>query len=137
MSLTLSDAVRSFILADATLAAKLGNAVYPSTLQQNTNDCNAVTKIISAPSWSKLDGATDQARTRIEVTFWCKSNRDSEILANRLRNIVKGFNGVMGSGGVAMAVFATAGPRSLYNPDNRFYGAQLDIIAIVDLSTAA
>lgn len=137
MALTLSEAIRGFIIGDATLATKVGTAVYPMTLPQGPPDCAAVVRIISSASWRKLDGATDQAQTRIEVTFWCKSYRDSEVLANRLRIIVKGFNGIMGTGGVALAVFQTMGPRSLFNPDNRFYGSQIDIMAIVDLSTAS
>lgn len=137
MSLTLSEAIRVFILADGTLAAKLGTAVYPDVVPQSPPDCVAVTRVVSNVSWQKLDGATDQCATRIEVTFWCKVNRDAEVLCNRLRTIAKGFNGTMGASGIDLAVHQTMTRSIAQHPVNRYYGHQLDILAIVDMSTAA
>lgn len=135
--MTLTSAIRAFILADGTLAAKVGTAVYPSTSPQSPPSNYAVTKIITTMSWKKLDGATDQAMIRVEVTFWSTLADDAEAMANRLRSIVKSFNGIMGSGGVDMAVYQTLGPRSLFNDETRFFGSQLDILAIADMSTAS
>jgi hypothetical protein len=136
--MTVTAALKAYIIADTTLAAKVGSAVYPATSPQNPPDNFAVTKIISSPSEATLLGATDQVSMRVEVTFWSKLNEDAEKLANRFRTIVSKFNGVMGgTGGVTVAVSRTHGPRGLYNPETRFYGSQVDIMATVDLSTAS
>ena len=136
MALTITEAIRGYILADTTLAAKV-TEVFPSIAQEGVAANYAVTKIVSGVSWSKLDGATDQVAMRIEVTFWCKLHKDAELCANRWRAITKGFNGLMGSGGPQIAVVATYGPRDLFNPDTRFYGCQQDTMATVDMSTVA
>lgn len=136
MPSTLTQAVRAFIIADATLAAKVHTAVYPASLPQSPPDNAAVIKIVSNPSFKTLLGATDQTNVRIEVTFWCKLYDDSEILANRLRTIAAPVTNSAWSG-VSISVFQTYGPRTVYNPETRYFGSQLDIMATVDMSTAA
>lgn len=139
MALTLTEAVRAFIIADGTLAAKVGSSTYPAIVPQGFTGSNAaVIKVVSNMAFMTLAGATDTSNVRIEVTFWSKLFHDAEVSANRLRTLIAGFNGTMGSGGVRMSVFNTAGPRTIpVDPDTRFYGCQLDIMATVDMSTAA
>lgn len=137
MSLTLTEAMRGFILADPTLASKVNQAVYPSVLSSNPPDNAAVIKLITNNAWSSMDGATDQTDARIEVTFWSKIQGDAERSANRFRSIVKSFNGTMGTGGIKMTVYKTMGPRTLFSDDAKFHGCQVDVLAIVDMGTAA
>lgn len=139
MALTLTEAVRAFIIADGTLAAKVANSTFPVVIPEDFVGSNAaVIKIVSNPSFRTLQGATSATNARIEVTFRCKLAHDAEVLANRLRAIAAGFIGTMGSGGVSVSVFELSGPRTIpVDPDTRFFGCQLDIMATVDMSTAA
>lgn len=140
MALTLTEAVRAYIIADGTLAAKVGNSTYPGIIPQGFTGADAaVIKIVTGPlSFMTLLGATDAANVRVEVTFWSKLYHDAEVSANRLRTIVAGFVGTMGTGGVKVSVFQTVGPRSAgVHPDSHYFGMQLDILATVDMSTAA
>lgn len=133
--MTITQAVINFIEADSTLAAKVAGRCYSGTLPQMPGACNAVVKVVSLPSWSSHDGATSAARGRIEVTFWCKLAADAESLALRFRSIVAQFNGSMS--GVAVAVFQTLGPRTVFHPDSRHYGFQVDFLATIDMATAS
>lgn len=135
--MTIGEAITAFIAADATLAAKV-TKVYPSTSPQTPPDVYAVYQVVTNVSESSHDGATDITSVRLRVTFWDKSNKECEGLCNRLRVIVKNFNGKMGGvAGVTFKTFKTYGPRDTFNPETRFYGQQLDILALVDMSTVS
>lgn len=137
--MTYSQGFVAFILADTVLAAKLdGQSVKISSLSQKPDTANnAVIRIVSNVSWSKLDGATSATTMRVEVTFWCASPGDAETLANRFREIASGLNGPLAASGPVFKTVQTHGPRATFNPESRFHGSQIDIIGNADMSTAS
>lgn len=134
--MTVEQAMSKYINDNATLAAKLGGRTYIGSAPQNPGDIYAVVKLITLPSWKNIFGAIPIGNGRIEVTFWAKKHGDCGSLAITFAMAIGQFNGLLG-GSVKAGVFQTHGPRTVFHADSRYHGSQVDVLATIDLSTAA
>lgn len=133
--MTITEAIRGYILGDATLAAKVPE-VYPGPPPEDVSLVgHAIVRIVSNPSFGDLDGASELSNMRIEVSFFCQLNGDAERSANRFRSLIATFHGTMGTLGVKLSVFQTMGPRTIHDQKTGYYGFQVDVLATVDQST--
>lgn len=143
--MTLYEGVRTAILANPSLAAKLATRVYPVFLPQNTDrDAQGrllpalVLRRISGSALGRLEGPSGWNRVRLELTWWDSNVAQSEQYINQIRSLLSSFSGTLGGvSGVKCGVYGFNGPRAVFDSKTREVGTQLDIMMLVDEDTVS
>lgn len=135
--MTIGEALVTFVLTDSVIATQIKNLYPAATIpQEPPNNYGSYRLMPSGSVGNSQQGPSNIQRMRIEVTFWGDLNSMMERLAVRLGMISQGVNGPL-SGGPTVCIYSFIGPRSVENPVTRDYGSQIDLMALVDLSTVS
>lgn len=97
-------ALRAFLLADAAIAARVADRVYPGKLPQGTVAESIVYNRISGAGDYAMDGLTGFAKHRLQIDAWSTTADGASSLADLIRDRIDGYRGPMGSGGNAVEV---------------------------------
>ena len=97
-------ALRAFLIADAPIAALVADRVYPNQIPQGVNATCVVYTRVSGRSGHYMGGRDGLAFTRFQIDAWAKDQDAAAALANRIKDRLDGFSGVMGEGDGAVTV---------------------------------
>jgi hypothetical protein len=90
-------ALRSFLLADASIAAAVGVRVYPIKLPQGTTAVSIVYNRISGGGDYHLQGLSGFAHHRFQIDAWASTANAATSLADLIRDRIDGYRGDMGT----------------------------------------
>jgi hypothetical protein len=94
--MTISEALRAFLLAQPSIAALVGTRIYPQVLPQKPAYPAITYAQVSGIRVRGLDGPTGRARPRIAVNSWGASHREMDAVASAVRAALDGYAGPMG-----------------------------------------
>lgn len=96
--ITITEAIRSYLLADVAIAAQVGGRVYPLKLPQPkagiTQYPAIVLSRISGIRFGHLRGGGSLARPRYQVDCWASTYQSAARLGNLCRRRIDGFAGI-------------------------------------------
>lgn len=121
----LSD-LRTFVLADGTVAGLVALRMYPSVLPQAPTLPAITYNTISAIRQNTMDGPDGLPSKRIQIDSWGSTFAQAVSLADAIRQRLDGYRGTMGSTEIK-GVFANT-ERQLYDPDPKLYRISMDFV---------
>ena len=116
--------IRTFLLADVTLAALIGTRLYPLILPQDPTVPAITFQWISGQRAHAADGAVGLASPRVQFDCWAETYLDVEATFEALRKRLDGFQGAAGTSRIQGAFFETE--RDSYDDKVRLYGRSVD-----------
>lgn len=117
--------VRTFLLADAAIAALVGTRVHPLNLPQKSTLPAVTVERIDTTRESTHDGPEGMQRARMRVSCWALTLLAARDLADKVRRRLHGFVGTMGAGTVVQASFMDSDSDD-FQSDPEMYVADLD-----------
>jgi hypothetical protein len=94
---TVIQGLRSYLLANASIAAIVGTKVYPLRLPQKVDlvppSCAIVLTLVDDIGEAHLRGPNALSRARIQVDCWAKQYDDAVALASFCRQRIDGYSG--------------------------------------------
>jgi len=135
---TLLECLQTFLMGDATLAAKLPGGLRPQIIPQGSNFPMATVKMISASGEQGTHdgGASPWVRMRLELTVWGTDFKTQEQTLLYMLGKFEPFNGYLGgSTNGRFAVTGLNGPRSIQDEATKLVGVQLDVLGMLNRST--
>lgn len=121
----LSD-LRTFLLADGTVAGLVATRIYPSVLPQAPTLPAITYSTISAVRDHTMAGPDGLPSKRIQIDAWGSTFAQVAALADAIRERLDGHLGAMGSTEVK-GVFAST-ERHLYESETKLYRVSMDYI---------
>ncbi len=97
MSYDIEGELRTFILADATVAGILGTSLYPDQVPSSASGDYCKYEIITDPFDTHHGGASALAHTQFQITGWSPTNARRRALKNALRVRLHGHQGDIGT----------------------------------------
>lgn len=94
--MTVEYAVRSLIIADATLLGLLGSRLYPAPLPEQPTYPALIYQQISDVNYSSHQGSSNLARTRLQLTIWGNSYDSVKVIRDNLKRVLRDFRGTVG-----------------------------------------
>lgn len=121
-------ALREFLLGDSNIVALVVARIYPIKMPQGTNVASIVYSRISGQSDYKMEGPTGLSRPRIQIDAWAPTADAAVTLANRVKDRIDGYSGVMGSGATSVTVQGVfmADERESYDDVVQMFGVSRD-----------
>jgi len=122
-------AVRRQLLDDPTVAAIVGDRIYPLTIPQG-EPLPVITYSVVATDEDNQEGDADTlARARVQLDCWATTYKQANDLARAVRLALPTTTGAIGSGtnrveGVSIIPIETG--RQLYEPDTGYYRVMLE-----------
>lgn len=121
----LSD-LRTFLLADGTIAGLVATRIYPSILPQSPTLPAITYSTVSASRQNTMDGPDGLPSKRIQIDAWSSSFAQAAALSNAIRVRIDGYRGAMG-GSTIKGVFADT-ERQLYDSEPKLHRMSSDFI---------
>lgn len=118
--------VRTYVLADATVAALVGSRMVARMLPQSPTLPALVFQRIDTRRQHDLDGADGLPRMRLQVTAWATLPLEAATVAQAVRTRLDGVKGVMGA--TTIGACLCVGERDIADPDPGRYGVALDFL---------
>ena len=120
-------ALRSFLLADSTLAIAVGGErIFPVVLPQGQREPSIVYNRISAIGDHTMQGTSGLARPRFQIDAWAATHNAADELARLIKEALDGYSGLMGTVTVQGAFFDTA--RDDYQADINMHRVSQDFL---------
>lgn len=121
-------ALREFLLGDSNISALVVARVYPIVLPQGVKQASVVYSRISGGGDYDMQSSTGYVRPRIQIAAWAPKADDAVTLANRVKDRIDGYSGVMGTGLAAVTVQGVfmADEREMYDDSVQMYGVMRD-----------
>lgn len=91
-------ALRSFLLADATVAGIVGTRIYPVKLPQGVSGTSLILNEISGQGDHHMQGASGLVTVRMQIGCWSQTADGAHALHLAVKECLDGFRGAMGSG---------------------------------------
>ena len=113
--MSLETAMRAYVLADAAIAAVVGQRMYPRRLPQGPTLPALVYQRIDTRREHDMDGPDGLPRPRVQVTAWAASVQTATDLAAAVRERLDGFRGAWGD--VMIGSCLCVGERDLDDPE--------------------
>lgn len=95
--LDLRPELRSFLLADPSIAAVVVNRVYPGQMPQGVSATSIVYTRISGGGDYHMQGLSGFARHRYQIDAWALKADSAASLADLIRDRIDGYRGAMGA----------------------------------------
>lgn len=121
---TIVEGLRTFLLADATLAGLIGTRVYPMILPQNPTLPAVTYQVIDGTSDVTTDGPTGLANPRIQIDCWGATYGAMVPVFEAVRKRLNGYRGA--AGGVTVQGIFLVRQRDLYDYDAKVYRRTAD-----------
>jgi Protein of unknown function (DUF3168) len=99
-------ALRTFLLADAPIAAVVATRVFPVVLPQGERGASIVCTRVSGMGDHTTLGPSGLARPRMQIDAWAATPDEAAALANLVKDRVDGYRGLMGTVPVQGVFFA-------------------------------
>lgn len=108
--------LRSFLLADGTIAGLIGTRLYPNLLPQSPTFPAMTFGWVSGNRFHHLDGAAGIAGPRVQFDCWALTYLEAEALFEALRLALDGFRGDIGGSPPTRRIqgIFSEGERDLY-----------------------
>jgi hypothetical protein len=90
-------ALRSFLLADSSIATAVAARVYPIKLPQGTTGASIVYNRISGGGDYHMQGLSGFAHHRFQIDAWASTANAATALADLIRDRIDGYRGDMGA----------------------------------------
>ena len=119
----LGPALRSLLLADATVSGLVGTRIYPVRLPQGVTYPAISYTTISGTRPQNTTGSSGQSGPRIQLDFWSLSFAEAKALSEAARLVLQGFKGDAGSPAVAIQGAFFDSERDWFDPDASTAGA--------------
>ena len=113
--MSLETALRAYVLADAAIAAAVGQRMYPRGLPQGPTFPALVYSRVDTRRLHDLDGPDGLPRARVQVTAWGSSVQAATELAALVRKRLDGYRGAWGD--VMIGSCLCVGERDLDDPE--------------------
>ena len=113
--MSLETALRAYVLADAAIAAAVGQRMYPRRLPQGPMLPALVYLRVDTRREHDMDGPDGLPRPRVQVTAWGTSVQMATDLAATVRERLDGFRGAWGA--VTVGSCLCVGERDLDDPE--------------------
>lgn len=117
-------ALRTFVLADATVTALAGVRMYPRKLPQGPTLPAIAYQRIDTRRLHDLDGPDGLPRARVQLSMWAASVADAEALAAAVRARLDGYRGAWGDVTVGSCLCVSDG--DLDDPETGRAGVRQD-----------
>lgn len=118
------EALRSFVLADAAIAALVADRVYPLTLPQGVTLPAMTYQVVFGEHPVIHDGPQGLARARVQFDCWAERYSETVAIAGALRTVLNGYRGAMGA--IPDVVAKVAGELDGWEPDVRAFRKTVD-----------
>lgn len=132
MILDIRSALRTFLLADAAIAAIVGQRVHPIRMPQGQKGTSIVYLRISGVGDHVMSGPTRIARPRFQIDCWAEAPGAADSLANLVKERLDGYQGAWTYGSDSpptsidiLGVFFE-NEREGYDSDNEMYSVSRD-----------
>jgi len=112
---SLLTALRTYVLADATVTALAGVRMYPRRLPQGPTLPAIAYQRIDTRREHDMDGPDGLPRARVQLSIWAASVAAAEELAAAVRGRLDGYKGAWGS--VTVGSCLCVGERDLDDPE--------------------
>lgn len=89
--------LRTFLLADAAVAALVGTRIYPIKLPQGITAASIVYQEISGIGDHHMQGPSGLSRVRMQIGAWAQSADAAHALFLAVKEAIDGYQGLMGS----------------------------------------
>lgn len=89
--------LRTFLLADASVAALVGTRIYPVKLPQGMNGSSIVFNEISGQGDHHNEGPSGLVRVRMQIGAWSTMADGAHALFLAVKEAIDGYQGMMGS----------------------------------------
>ena len=122
--MSLETDLRSFLLADVTIAALVGTRVGPEPLAQNSPKPAITYRRLDTERDLTMDGPEGLQRPTVQVTSWAATLIEARDLAGKIRLRLAGFKGTMGA--TIVQVIFPRGDNDGYEADVLAYFTDLD-----------
>ena len=113
--MSLETALRAYVLADAAIAAAVGQRMYPRRLPQGPTLPALVYLRVDTRREHDMDGPDGLPRPRVQVTAWGANVQAATELAALVRVRLDGYRGAWGA--VAIGACLCVGERDLDDPE--------------------
>lgn len=97
-------ALRTFVLADAAVAALASTRMYPVKLPQGQTSPSIVYNEISGDTGLHNEGSDGLSQVRMQIAAWAQSGDQAHALFLAIKARLHGYKGVMGSGATEVTV---------------------------------
>lgn len=87
--------LRAYLLADSSIAARVGARVYPVLLDQGETQDSIVYSRISDVGDHHMQGPSGLARPRMQIDCWSRTADGAASLARLVKGRIDGFRGAM------------------------------------------
>ncbi len=94
--MTISQALRSFLLARPSIVALVGARIYPQILPQKPTYPAITYAQISGVRVRNLKGRAGRARPRVSINSWADTHETMDAIASAVRAALDGYAGPMG-----------------------------------------
>lgn len=95
--MTIESDLRTYLIADTTVAALVATRMYPQFLPQSVTYPAISYSVVSRVSSRDLSGPSGRVRVRISVNCWAETYAEAKSLSEAVRQRLDGFKGNMGS----------------------------------------
>jgi hypothetical protein len=126
----LRPALREYLLADAAIAALIGDRIYPNAMPQGVRATSIVYNRISDVGYHVYAGPLGFARPRYQLDAWAQTPDEAAALAGAIKERLDGFAGVMGTPPVTVQGALFAGLRDDYDADAELYRTSQDYLIL-------
>lgn len=131
--------MRSFLLADSAISAKVAGArIYPDKMPEGVNDISVVYNRISGRSGHHMGGRDGLAFARIQIDAWAPDKGDdlgadqALALADLIKDRIDGYSGVMGTGGDVVTVQGVfvLDEKEMFDASSKLHGMSRDYLFV-------
>lgn len=121
-------ALRTFLLADASIVAVVVDRVYALRIPQGVKSSSIVVTRVSGPGDYHMDGPSGLMNARIQIDAWATTADAAATLANLVKDRIDGYRGAMGSGANIITVHGVfvADLREDYDDEAELYRSGRD-----------
>lgn len=121
---TIAEGLRTFLIADATVAGLVGTRIYPAILPQDPTYPAISYQYIAGASDISTDGPTGLANPTFQIDCWAPTYAAMDALFEAVRKRLNGYKGVAG-GAAVQGVFLVR-KRDLYDNDAKVHRRSAD-----------
>lgn len=121
---TIVEGLRTFMLADATIAGLVGTRVYPNILPQSPTVPAISYQFISGTDDVTTDGPSGLANPTIQIDCWATTYAAMDGLFQAVRKRINGYSGLAGT--IAVHGVFLVRKRDLYDNDTKLHRRTAD-----------
>lgn len=123
--MNIKQALVSYLL-NTELTNLIDNRLFPLILPQDAKLPAVTYQQVSIPRTLSLKGTGDKAQPRFQFSCWASNYSEGQAVANKLRNLLDGFSGLMGEN-VRTSV-RVASEREDYESETGRYRVDIDFL---------